>query len=345
MSARAVVSTRAGASVSTGTPSVGAVPSVSTGPGVGAVPSVSTWPGVGAVPSVTAAPTPGSLVLLRHGESVGNVRQMFTGVLDVALTETGEAECAAAATRLLQTDWRPDVVVTSELYRGWRTTEIVAGILDPTGQVPVRRTWRLNERSYGALSGHLKADVRERFGTETYLYWHRSYEGRPPALDVRTLELWARLSPFDRLPAEALVPTESLADVVARLRPWVSGELAALVGTGRHVLVVAHGNSLRALCGLLDGLGPEELSRLNLPNARPLRYDFPATRGDTSQAAGPATSSVPGSTPDLAAGHAVPAGAVPAGLQALRPLVRGGVYLDPDAARAEALVIAREGGT
>jgi 2,3-bisphosphoglycerate-dependent phosphoglycerate mutase len=250
--------------------------------------------------------TTGTLVLLRHGESVGNARSLFTGVLDVALTPKGEDACGMAGARLRGAGWRPDLIVTSELHRGSRTAELVRDALDL--DVDVVRTWRLNERNYGALSGHLKAEVAERFGVERFLHWRRSFEGRPPALDDDTLARWRRLPPFDRLPEEALTATESLADVVDRLRPWV-GELAGMLRAGRDVLVAAHGNSLRALCAVLDDLTPDELRALNLPNARPLLYEFD---GD-------------------AAG--------------LRPVQRGGRYLDPDLAHAEARVIAMEGGT
>ena len=248
----------------------------------------------------------GSLVLVRHGESVGNARGLFSGMLDVDLTLAGEEACRVAGARLAGSGWTPEVVVTSELTRGWRTAELImAALLSPA---PIVRTWRLNERSYGALSGYSKAEVLEEHGPELFLHWRRSYEGRPPALDERTVALWRALSPFDRLPAEALAATESLADVVARLRSWLP-ELHAELRAERDVLVVAHGNSLRALCALLDDLTPEELSALNLPNARPLRYDLVE------------------------------------GVDGLRPRVRGGRYLDPEAARAEALVIAHQGGT
>lgn len=252
--------------------------------------------------------SPGTLALLRHGESVGNALEIFTGVLDVDLTPSGEMACAAAAHRLVAAGWLPDVVVTSELARGWRSAELLTAQLP--GPVPVERDWRLNERSYGALSGHLKTEVAERYGHELYLHWRRSLYGRPPAVSAQTLALWARLRPFDRLPPEALVATESLADVVARLRPWVTGRLTTLLRAGRDVLVVAHGNSLRALMGILDGLSATELRHLNVPNARPLLYRF---------------------TDDDARG--------------LRPAVRGGAYLDPKVAAAEAALIATQGGT
>ncbi|MPV36605.1 2,3-bisphosphoglycerate-dependent phosphoglycerate mutase [Georgenia subflava] len=248
----------------------------------------------------------GTLVLVRHGESVGNARELFSGVLDVDLTPAGEEACHHAGQRLVESGWRPDVIVTSELVRGWRTAQLVAGSLGTSA--PVRRTWRLNERSYGALSGHLKSDILAAHGREQFLHWRRSLEGRPPALDPAVVALWRTLSPFDRLPAEALAATESLADVVERIHPWLA-DLEAHLRAGRHVLVVAHGNSLRALCALLDDLTGAELRSLNLPNARPLLYRM------------------------------VDDGA------RLRPRERGGRYLDPELARAEALLIAHQGGT
>lgn len=250
---------------------------------------------------------PGTAVLVRHGESVANARGLFTGVIDVGLTSAGERDCTLAGARLLGAGWRPDVIVTSELARGWRTAELVGAALG--GQVPVERDWRLNERNYGALSGYLKTEVVERFGHERFLYWRRSYTGRPPPLDARTLALWRRLPPFDRQPPAALTPTESLADVVARLAPCWRTDLEPRLRAGQDVLVVAHGNSLRALCAVLDGLTPDELSVLNLPNARPLMYEL--TEGADS----------------------------------LVPALRGGRYLDPEAAATEAAQIAAQGGT
>lgn len=249
-----------------------------------------------------------NVVLVRHGESVANARHLFTGVLNVGLTPGGEQECLLAGSRLAGTGWVPDLVCTSELVRGWRTAELMATAWPEP--VPVRRDWRLNERNYGALSGYLKSEIAERFGHEQFLYWRRSLEGRPPELPPATLALWRRLPPFDRLPAGALSATESLADVVVRVRPWVREVLGAQLAAGQRVLVVAHGNSLRALCAVLDQLDATELAALNLPNARPLAYRLQV--------------------------------GADGGLQ---PMVRGGQYLDAAAAHAEAAVIAAEGGT
>lgn len=241
-------------------------------------------------------------MLLRHGESAANALGLFTGVLDVGLTPSGEQSCHAAAARVRGTGWRPDLVLASELVRSWHTAEIVAAAVGGR----VERHWRLNERSYGALSGYGKREVADRYGPDLFVHWRRSFAGRPDPLPARTVELWRRLPPFDRLPPEALAPTESLADVVERVRPLWTGQLGEALRAGRRVLVVAHGNSLRALCALVDGLGAEELRDLNLPNARPLLYEL---------------------GPDLT------------------PLHRGGRYLDPHVAAAEAEAIAAQGGT
>jgi len=241
-------------------------------------------------------------MLLRHGESAANALGLFTGILDVGLTPHGEQSCREAAERVRSTGWRPDVVLASELVRSWQTAEIVAAAVG--GEVV--RDWRLNERSYGALTGYGKREVAERYGQDLFLHWRRSFDGRPDPLPEETVALWRTLPPFDRLPPEALTPTESLADVVERVRPLWTGALGQALRAGRTVLVVAHGNSLRALCALVDGLSPEELRDLNLPNARPLVYEL---------------------GPDLI------------------PLHRGGRYLDPHLAAAEAAVIAAQGGT
>lgn len=244
----------------------------------------------------------GSLVLVRHGESAANALGLFTGVLDVGLTPHGEQSNREAAARLAATGWRPDLVLASQLARSWLTAETLVGSVGGT----VVRDWRLGERSYGALSGYRKSEVAERYGHDQFLYWRRSLHGRPDPLPETTVRLWRSLPPFADLPPEALAPTESLADVVDRVRPLWAGELGSALRAGQHVLVAGHGNSLRALCGIIDRLSEEELRELNLPNARPLLYEFD-----------------PG----------------------LVPLRRGGRYLDPRVAAEEAAAIAAQGGT
>ncbi|MGC0252528.1 2,3-bisphosphoglycerate-dependent phosphoglycerate mutase [Pseudactinotalea sp. Z1748] len=255
----------------------------------------------------------GTLMLVRHGESVANARSLFTGVLDVGLTPSGIRDCGLAGSRLRHLGFRPDALITSELVRGWRTAELICEEIGFPGTI--ERDWHLNERNYGALSGLSKAQVRIEHGAERFRFWRRSYAGRPPPLPERTLTLWRTLSPFDRLPADALTATESLQDVVERIRPWWYQMLTPRLADGEDMLVVAHGNSLRALCAVIDDLDDEELSALNLPNARPLRYRF-AVGADADR---------PGSL--------------------LIAQTRGGEYLDPEAARREAALIAAQGGT
>lgn len=246
--------------------------------------------------------TAGSLVLVRHGESAANALGLFTGLLDVGLTPHGEQSTREAAERLTGTGWRPDLVMASHLARSWHTADILAAAVGG----PVQRHWRLNERSYGALTGFSKREIAERYGQELFLHWRRSLHGRPEPLRASTVDLWRTVPPFSDLPPETLVATESLADVVERLRPLWDGELGVALRDGKDVLVVAHGNSLRALCAIIDALTPEELRELNLPNARPLLYTF---RADLS------------------------------------PVLRGGRYLDPHLAAEEAAQIAAQGGT
>lgn len=273
-------------------------------------------------------PRSGTLMLVRHGESVANARELFTGVIDVGLTPSGERDCALAGGRLRQIGFTPDAIVTSELVRGWRTAELIAESIGFSGAV--ERDWHLNERNYGALSGHLKTEIKQRYGAEKFRYWRRSYDGRPPGLSEQTLTLWRRLPPFDRLPAEALTPTESLADVVERIRPWWHRDVVPRLVAGQDILLVSHGNTMRALAAVLDHLTPVELSALNLPNARPLRYDFEVSgSGATNDAGGPAVARHDGVSP----------------VPTIRPVVKGGTYLDPEAAASEAALIAAQGGT
>lgn len=287
--------------------------------------------------------TPGTLMLVRHGESVANARSLFTGVLDVGLTPSGIRDCSLAGSRLRHLGFRPDALVTSELVRGWRTAELICEEIGFLGTI--ERDWHLNERNYGALSGLSKAQVRIAHGDERFRFWRRSYAGRPPPLPERTLALWRTLSPFDRLPPEALTATESLRDVVERIRPWWYQMLTPRLIDGENVLVVAHGNSLRALCAVIDDLDDEELAALNLPNARPLRYRFAVGAGTSTGAAHRAGNE---SLADGATGaDADPGQSSTTGRS--NPLLsaetRGGEYLDPEAARREAALIAAQGGT
>ncbi|HEY3630142.1 MAG TPA: phosphoglyceromutase [Jatrophihabitantaceae bacterium] len=222
-----------------------------------------------------------TLVLLRHGESDWNQKNLFTGWVDVDLSATGSAEAQRAGELLVANGLLPDVVHTSLLRRAIRSGEIALAAAD-RHWIPVRRSWRLNERHYGALQGKDKAAVRAEFGDEQFMLWRRSYDTPPPVLaDDDEYSQAADPRYADLL--ESLPRTECLADVVARLLPyWYD----AIVPDLRHgvVLLAAHGNSLRALIKHLDGLSDEAVVSLNVPTGIPLRYELDAT---TLQPTGP----------------------------------------------------------
>ncbi|TAM92658.1 MAG: phosphoglyceromutase [Jatrophihabitans sp.] len=212
-----------------------------------------------------------TLILLRHGESTWNRENLFTGWVDVDLTGTGEEQARRGGELLREHGLVPDVVHTSLLRRAIRTSDLALDAAD-RHWLPVRRSWRLNERHYGALQGKDKAQVRERFGEEQFMLWRRSYDVPPPPLPDDDRYSQAH-DPRYRDLLDCLPRTECLADVVARLLPyWYD----ALVPDLRHgtVLVAAHGNSLRAMIKHLDGMSDEAVVALNVPTGIPLRYDL-----------------------------------------------------------------------
>lgn len=246
----------------------------------------------------------GILVLVRHGESTANAEQLFTGLLDVDLTQVGVRQARIAAQLLEQESLVPDVVFISPLARARRTAELIAGDLG-IGDAPLVASWRLEARDYGCLSGLAKQEVRERHGAELYFAWRRTLSGRPPAARPEQVATWKVIStrpPGRPSPGEG----ESLQDVIDRVRPCWDQEVIPLLHSGHCVLVVAHGNSLRALCSIIDDLSAAEVETLNIPACQPLRYDV---------------------TPE----------------DVLLP--RGGRYLDVQSAQSAAAQIAREGGT
>jgi len=215
----------------------------------------------------------GTLVLLRHGESEWNSKNQFTGWVDVDLTPRGEDEARRGGELLVERGLLPDVVHTSVLRRAIRTADLA---LDAAERhwIPVRRSWRLNERHYGALQGKNKAQIREEFGEEQFMLWRRSYDV-PPLPIARDAEFSQAGDPrYAALPPELRPDTECLADVVDRMLPyWYDGIVPDLVA-GHTVLVAAHGNSLRALVMHLDGLTREQVVALNIPTGIPLRYEL-----------------------------------------------------------------------
>jgi 2,3-bisphosphoglycerate-dependent phosphoglycerate mutase len=210
-----------------------------------------------------------TLILLRHGQSTWNLENLFTGWVDVDLSERGVSEAVAGGELLKEKDVLPDVVHTSLQLRAIRTAELALAAAERSW-IPVRRSWRLNERHYGDLQGKNKKDVREEFGDEKLMQWRRSYDVRPPELD------WDPSADprYASLPAELMPRAECLKDVVARMLPyWYDGIVPDLVA-GRVVLVAAHGNSLRALKMHLEGLTPEEILEVNIGTGQPLVYEL-----------------------------------------------------------------------
>ena len=244
-----------------------------------------------------------TLVLLRHGESEWNAKSLFTGWVDVGLTEKGAAEAIRGGELLRETGLLPDVVHTSLLRRAIKTADLALEAAD-LSWLPVRRHWRLNERHYGALQGLDKAATREQHGDEQFMRWRRSYDEPPPPLPDD--DQWSQVGDPRYADLLDIVPrTECLADVVHRMLPYWYDALVPDLRLGRTVLVAAHGNSLRALVKHLDGLGDQEVVGLNIPTGIPLRYDLdPAT---------------------------------------MRPVSPGGAYLDPEAAAASIEAVKNQG--
>jgi len=211
------------------------------------------------------------LILLRHGQSTWNEENLFTGWVDVDLTELGEREARGGGELLLEHGVLPEVVHTSLQRRAIRTAELALRECERSW-IPVRRSWRLNERHYGDLQGKNKAKVREQYGDEQLRAWRRGYRTPPPPLD------W---DPSDDpryadLPRDIVPNAECLADVVDRMLPyWYDGIVPDLVA-GRVTLVAAHGNSLRALVKHLDGISDDAIVELNIPTGQPLVYELDA---------------------------------------------------------------------
>ncbi len=214
-----------------------------------------------------------SLVLLRHGESAWNEEFRFTGWTDVDLTEEGRREASEAGRVLREAGFEFDLALTSVLKRAIRTLWIVLDELDQMW-VPVERHWRLNERHYGALQGLNKAETAERLGEGLVHRWRRSYAARPPALE-RDDERWpGHDRRYGALSPEQVPLTESLQDTVRRVMPYWRERVVPLVREGTCLLIVAHGNSLRAIVKELDGLSDRDVEGLEIPTGVPLVYCF-----------------------------------------------------------------------
>ncbi len=248
--------------------------------------------------------TLGTLVLLRHGESEWNAKNLFTGWVDVDLTAQGEAEARRSGELLREHELLPDVVHTSVLRRAIRTSQLALDAADRLW-IPVRRSWRLNERHYGALQGKNKKQTLEEYGEEQFMLWRRSYDTPPPPIADGDEFSQADDPRYAALPPELMPKTECLKDVLARALPYWYDAIVPDLRLGRTVLVAAHGNSLRAIVKHLDGISDEAIAGLNIPTGIPLRYDLDPTT--------------------------------------LRPITPGGQYLDPAAAAEAAAAVANQG--
>ncbi|WP_042413332.1 phosphoglyceromutase [Streptacidiphilus anmyonensis] len=249
------------------------------------------------------ADAPYRLVLLRHGESQWNEKNLFTGWVDVDLNEKGEKEAVRGGELLAAEGLLPDVLHTSLLRRAIRTAQIALDRAD-RHWVPVHRSWRLNERHYGALQGKDKAQTLAEFGEEQFMLWRRSYDTPPPPLADDAEYSQAHDVRYAELPADIRPRTECLKDVVHRMLPYWYDAIVPDLAAGRTVLVTAHGNSLRALVKHLDGISDEDIAGLNIPTGIPLLYELDAD---------------------------------------FQPLTKGGRYLDPVAAAAAIEAVKNQG--
>jgi 2,3-bisphosphoglycerate-dependent phosphoglycerate mutase len=215
------------------------------------------------------------LVLLRHGESTWNKENRFTGWTDVDLSDKGVEEAQAAGRVLRERGFAFDAAYTSVLKRAIRTLWIALDELDLMW-IPVHRSWRLNERHYGALQGLNKSEMAEQFGEEQVKIWRRSYAIQPPALEPEDERFPGRDPRYRGLAPSELPRTECLKDTVARFLPYWHETIAPAIRSGQRVLLAAHGNSLRALVKFLDGVSEEDIVGMNIPTGLPLVYDLDA---------------------------------------------------------------------
>jgi 2,3-bisphosphoglycerate-dependent phosphoglycerate mutase len=243
-----------------------------------------------------------TLVLLRHGESEWNAKNLFTGWVDVDLTDKGRAEAVRGGQLLVEAGLLPDVVHTSLQRRAITTAHLSLDAAD-RHWIPVKRSWRLNERHYGALQGKDKKQTLEEFGEEQFMLWRRSFDTPPPPIDDSSEFSQAGDPRYADL-GDEMPRTECLKDVIARFLPYWESDIVPDLKDGKTVLVAAHGNSLRALVKHLDGISDEDIAGLNIPTGMPLVY-----RLDDD----------------------------------LQPTVAGGEYLDPEAAAEAAAAVANQG--
>ncbi|MBS6030805.1 MAG: phosphoglyceromutase [Kocuria sp.] len=211
------------------------------------------------------------LILLRHGQSEWNEKNLFTGWVDVPLTDKGRAEATRGGELIAENDLLPDVVHTSLLRRAMNTANLALDAADRLW-IPVKRSWRLNERHYGALQGKNKAEIREEYGEEQFMTWRRSYDTPPPAIDDSSE--WSQAGDPRYADVVDLPRTECLKDVLERFLPYWDEQIVPDLQAGKTVLVAAHGNSLRALVKHLDGISDDDIAGLNIPTGIPLYYEL-----------------------------------------------------------------------
>lgn len=215
------------------------------------------------------------LVLIRHGESTWNLENRFTGWTDVDLTELGVAQAKQSGLLLKDQGYEFDLTYTSVLKRATHTLWHCLDAMDRTW-LPVVHSWRLNERHYGALQGLDKADTAKKYGDEQVLLWRRSYDVPPPALEANDPRSERGDLRYAKLQIEQIPLTECLKDTVARMMPFWDESLAPAIRAGKRTLIVAHGNSIRALVKHLDGISDADIVGLNIPNGIPLVYELDA---------------------------------------------------------------------
>ena len=244
----------------------------------------------------------GKLILLRHGQSQWNAKNLFTGWVDVALSSQGEAEAKRAGELLTEKNLLPDVLHTSLLTRAIHTAEIALGACERKW-IPVSRSWRLNERHYGALQGKDKASTLKEYGEEQFKLWRRSFDTPPPAIADSDQYSQASDIRYKDLGPD-LPKAECLKDVVKRLMPYLDNEIASDLRQGKTVLVVAHGNSIRAIVKHLACISDSDIAEVNIPTGIPLLYRFDDD---------------------------------------FEPIIKEGEYLDPEAAKESIAAVANQG--
>ena len=244
----------------------------------------------------------GKLILLRHGQSQWNSKNLFTGWVDVALSSQGEAEAKRAGELLKEKNLLPDLLHTSLLTRAIHTAEIALGACERKW-IPVSRSWRLNERHYGALQGKDKASTLKEYGEEQFKLWRRSFDTPPPAIADSDQYSQASDIRYKDLGPD-LPKAECLKDVVKRLMPYLDNEIASDLRQGKTVLVVAHGNSIRAIVKHLACISDSDIAEVNIPTGIPLLYRFDDD---------------------------------------FEPIIKEGEYLDPEAAKESIAAVANQG--